>query len=210
MSNNTLVKGDNSTLAQWVVSGNDIYNKNSGNVGIGTTSPNEKLVVIGNVNISGTLNVSGRVSFSNLASCTGDIESDANGVLSCGTDVGSSGTVNSTAWNRTGTNVVLANQGDKVGIGTTTPNTTLTIAGNVSPAFSFNYSIGTFAFDNRLDVNLTGVLTGDNQGYSVAPAGDVNGDGYDDVIVGAYFNDGRGSNSGAAFVYFGGASMDNG
>src|SRR3989338_4819668 len=42
----------------------------SDSVGIGTASPNEKLVVIGNVNVSGTLNVSGRVSFPNLASCT--------------------------------------------------------------------------------------------------------------------------------------------
>src|SRR3989338_8076102 len=39
VSNNTLVKGDNATLAQWDVSGNNIFNKNSGNVGIGTTAP---------------------------------------------------------------------------------------------------------------------------------------------------------------------------
>ena len=36
-------------------------NGSSGNVGIGTLNPSEKLVVIGNVNVSGTLNVSGRV-----------------------------------------------------------------------------------------------------------------------------------------------------
>ena len=35
----------------------------------------------------------------------------------------------------------------------------------------------------------------------------MNNDGYDDVIVGAY---GYSSNTGQAYVYFGGSSMDNG
>lgn len=40
-------------------------------------------------------------------------------------------------------------------------------------------------------------------GYSVASAGDVNGDGYSDVIVGAYFFDNGQTNEGRAFVYYG-------
>src|SRR5580765_5235741 len=46
-------------------------------------------------------------------------------------------------------------------------------------------------------------------GFSVAPAGDVNGDGWSDVIVGAYFHDagaGAGANRGRAYVYLGSAS----
>ena len=43
-------------------------------------------------------------------------------------------------------------------------------------------------------------------GYSVASAGDVNGDGYDDIVVGAYQNDGGGNDAGKAYVYLGSAS----
>jgi hypothetical protein len=41
-------------------------------------------------------------------------------------------------------------------------------------------------------------------GRSVSGAGDVNGDGYDDVIVGAYRYDVQNEDEGAAFVYYGG------
>lgn len=40
-------------------------------------------------------------------------------------------------------------------------------------------------------------------GASVSGAGDVNGDGFDDVIVGAFLEDANGSNSGSAFVFSG-------
>ncbi len=43
----------------------------------------------------------------------------------------------------------------------------------------------------------------DEFGYSVAGAGDVNGDGYADVIVGAPFDDDNGTNSGSAWVFSG-------
>jgi hypothetical protein len=42
-----------------------------------------------------------------------------------------------------------------------------------------------------------------NFGWSVASAGDVNGDGYDDVIVGANFYDDGDTDEGRAFVYLG-------
>lgn len=53
------------------------------------------------------------------------------------------------------------------------------------------------------DANLPGA----GFGSSVASAGDVNGDGYSDVIVGAYrYNDGVNSAEGRAFVYHGSAT----
>jgi Ca2+-binding RTX toxin-like protein len=53
---------------------------------------------------------------------------------------------------------------------------------------------------------IQGDATGDYAGTSVSSAGDVNGDGYDDLIVGAYRGDDGGSYAGEAYVVFGTAS----
>ena len=54
---------------------------------------------------------------------------------------------------------------------------------------------------------INGVSADDQAGRSVSAAGDVNGDGFDDLIVGARNDDPNGDttdNSGASFVVFGG------
>ena len=56
------------------------------------------------------------------------------------------------------------------------------------------------------DVILTGAAVNNFFGYSVSSAGDVNGDGYSDVLVGGY---GYSSFTGRAYIYYGGASMNN-
>ena len=53
---------------------------------------------------------------------------------------------------------------------------------------------------------LTGIDAGDESGFSVSSAGDVNGDGYDDLIIGARYADPIGRNSGETYVVYGGAS----
>ena len=62
--------------------------------------------------------------------------------------------------------------------------------------------------DATADLTLTGAAANDHFGYSVGTAGDVNEDGYADVIVGAYGNDAGGVNAGRAYVYFGGPGAD--
>ncbi len=53
---------------------------------------------------------------------------------------------------------------------------------------------------------IQGDVAGDQAGYSVSAAGDVNGDGYADLLVGAYRGDDGGSNAGEAYLVFGRAS----
>jgi hypothetical protein len=65
----------------------------------------------------------------------------------------------------------------------------------------------------KMDVNLSsadasflGENPDDRSGVSAAGAGDVNGDGLDDILIGAYRNDEGGSSAGQAYLIFGKAS----
>ena len=53
------------------------------------------------------------------------------------------------------------------------------------------------------DLTLTGASSGDKAGWSVDSAGDTDGDGLDDIIVGAPYNDGVDTDTGAAYVLLG-------
>jgi len=77
--------------------------------------------------------------------------------------------------------------------------------GQAFEGVAFVYFGGAGAFDTSADGQLESNQAYAQMGNSVAGAGDVNGDGYADVIVGAYAYDNGQNNEGAAFVYFGGA-----
>jgi FG-GAP repeat len=70
----------------------------------------------------------------------------------------------------------------------------------------FPANIDVSSLDGATGFKLNGAAATDFSGYSVASAGDVNGDGFADVIVGALQADPNDSNSGASYVVFGQAS----
>ena len=67
----------------------------------------------------------------------------------------------------------------------------------------FDAVINTSNLNGDNGFSIEGEAEGDEAGYSVDNAGDVNGDGFDDVIIGARGSDASGENSGAAYVVFG-------
>jgi hypothetical protein len=62
------------------------------------------------------------------------------------------------------------------------------------------------ALDGANGFAINGEQEGDFCGHSVSAAGDVNGDGFGDLIIGALGSDVNASASGASYVVFGSAS----
>jgi len=170
---------DETTLnSVWTENGNNISNNNSGNVGIGTTSVDEKLVVSGNTKITGELQIPNANGSNNGINIAGNhIISDHSGTMTLYSNrtTGASGEgsfkirshANSADYR---TDFVVATNGN-VGIGTTAPNTKLHVngastlgSGTVSnPASSSTLLIpatGT-AGQQRTYIELMGVFAND-------------------------------------------------
>ena len=67
----------------------------------------------------------------------------------------------------------------------------------------FSASIDLSSLDGTNGFALTGLASGDHSGESAASAGDINGDGIDDLIIGAWDADPNGTRSGETYVVFG-------
>lgn len=108
--------------AQWLSNGTHIYNTNSGNVGIGTSSPANTLHIIGGLS-------AGDSKFYNSIQLTDAINGNtqswiwtgATNQLSLGVGAVSSGNTK-----------MLINSSGNVGIGTTSPSEKLSVNGNIS------------------------------------------------------------------------------
>ncbi|MBE9060590.1 FG-GAP repeat protein [cf. Phormidesmis sp. LEGE 11477] len=77
----------------------------------------------------------------------------------------------------------------------------------------FEAAVELSSLDGSNGFAITGADEHDLSGYSVSDAGDINGDGFDDLIIGAPAADPNGENSGQSYVVFGsdagfGATLD--
>src|SRR4029077_2864134 len=71
------------------------------------------------------------------------------------------------------------------------------------PMTTFGTEFQLSSLDGTNGFQINGETSGDQAGFSLASAGDVNGDGFDDLIVGAISADGNVAGSGASYVVFG-------
>ncbi|MBE9098364.1 Ig-like domain-containing protein [Vacuolonema iberomarrocanum] len=67
----------------------------------------------------------------------------------------------------------------------------------------FDLSLDPSTLDGRNGFVINGIDSGDRFGISVSGAEDINGDGIDDLIIGAFGADPNGANSGESYVVFG-------
>ena len=74
---------------------------------------------------------------------------------------------------------------------------------NTAQSGLFPASINLSSLDGNNGFRLAGVAGGDGAGSEVSSAGDVNGDGVADVLIGAFRANPNGNNSGTSYVVFG-------
>jgi hypothetical protein len=68
---------------------------------------------------------------------------------------------------------------------------------------------GTVSLGDASVVTFTGEAAGDYSGIAVSGAGDVNADGYDDMLIGAYYADPGGIlKAGKTYLVYGGSTLD--
>ena len=67
----------------------------------------------------------------------------------------------------------------------------------------FAVAINLSSLNGAEGFKMSGAAASDQAGFSVAAAGDVNADGFADIIVGAYSADSNGANAGTSYVVFG-------
>ncbi len=88
--------------------------------------------------------------------------------------------------------------------GVSNSGATYVVFGKASDSSDFNAIVPLSELDGSDGFRIDGERAYDESGYSVSSAGDINGDGYDDIIIGAYGADSNGNfNSGSTYVVFG-------
>jgi hypothetical protein len=113
-----------------------------------------------------------------------------------GVSVASAGDVNGDGY----ADFLIGADGDDDGGGNA--GQTYLILGHAAADWGMNFDL------SNADASFWGEDVDDRSGSSVACAGDVNGDSYDDFLIGASFNDDGGGNAGQTYLILGRAAAD--
>ncbi|MFC7045614.1 integrin alpha [Halobacteriaceae archaeon GCM10025711] len=158
---------------------------------VGAPLNNKAGLQAGTVYLFANESLSGSLSLADAnATFTGEAADD-----NAGWSVSSAGDVNGDGW----TDIVIGAIGNNTTTGANAGAAYVVFGGGLTGDQSLAAA----------DAKLSGVGDGDNAGWSVSDAGDVNGDGYGDVVVGAPFNNSTATNAGAAYVVYGAGTLSN-
>ena len=167
-------------------------------IGADSASPNgdfgagETYLVYGGANAPGT---GGRFNLSTLDGTNGFILNGIGVFDDSGRSVSSAGDVNGDGYD----DLIIGAPGAG-----SSGETYLVYGGASAPGTGGRFNLS--ALDGSNGFILNGIDRYDRSGRSVSSAGDVNGDGYDDLIIGASDADPNGSRSGETYVIYGGAN----
>ena len=158
----------------------------------------ETYVVYGGASAPGT---GGELDLSSLDGTTGFILNGIDAYDFSGFSVSSAGDVNGDGYD----DLIIGALGADPNGGNYAGETYVIYGGANAPGTGGRFNLS--SLDGTTGFILTGVDAGDNAGRSVSSAGDVNGDGYNDLIIGAWLADPNGdSSAGETYVVYGGAT----
>ncbi|MBH8556324.1 FG-GAP repeat protein, partial [Nostocaceae cyanobacterium CENA357] len=155
-----------------------------------------------NLNINGVNDAPKLISVFNLSTLNGSNGFVINGINSgdsSGSSVSSAGDINGDGIDDLIIGAIFADSNGQSGAGSS-----YVVFGSSS---GFNASLNLSSLDGSNGFVINGINSGDFLGTSVSSAGDINGDGIDDLIIGASNADPNGqSSAGSSYVVFGSSS----